>query len=171
MKLAGVVCILIGAVGYGRDYNLHIRGHYRRLILWKEYLLKMESEMLHLRKPLPDILFMLGKSAEKPFDAFFKAIYDKLILYECASPHAIWRETIREFRGEFGFDREEELLFLDCGRITEQREDGMLVKETELFAAQIEFHIERAQKELKDKLKVSMYLCTTAGIFLILLLI
>lgn len=53
MKFVGGLCILIGMIGYGKDYNRNIRVSYRRLILWKEYLLKMESEMVHLRKPLP----------------------------------------------------------------------------------------------------------------------
>lgn len=171
MKFVGVLCILIGTIGYGRDYNRNIRASYRRLILWKEYLLKMESEMVHLRKPLPEILLALSVSAERPFGVFFEAVYEKLIRYECASPHVIWRETAADMTKEFGWNKEEEILFHDCGSVLEQGEEGMLVKETEVLVSQIEFYIERAQRGLKDKLKVSMYLCTTAGIFLILLLI
>lgn len=171
LKFIGVLCILAGAVGYGRDYNRNLRASYRRLILWKEYLLKMESEMVYLRKPLPELLLALSMSAEMPFSDFFKAVYEKLIRYECDSPAAIWRETAADRTKEFGWSKEEELLFWDCGRVLEQGEDGMLTKEAELLGTQIEYHIKTAQKELKDRLKVSMYLCTTAGIFLILLLI
>lgn len=171
MKFIGGLCILIGMIGYGKDYNRNIRVSYRRLILWKEYLLKMESEMVHLRKPLPEILLALSVSAERPFGTFFEIVYEKLIRYECTSPHVIWRETAADMAKEFGWNHEEKILFLECGIVLEQGEEGMLVKETEVLVSQIEFHIERAQKELTDKLKVSMYLCTTAGIFLVLLLI
>lgn len=171
MKFIGILCILIGAIGYGRDYNRNIRTSYRRLILWKEYLLKIESEMIHLRKPLPELLRALSMSAEYPFGAFFEKVYARLIQYECDSPAVIWRETAVGMAKEFGWNQEEEILFLDCGRVLEQEEDGILTKEAELLGAQIEYHIEHAQKELKDKLKVSMYLCTTAGLFLVLLLI
>ncbi len=46
-----------------------------------------------------------------------------------------------------------------------------LKKEAELLIERINILIQREQTEMRDRIKVSMYLCATAGIFLVLILV
>ena len=47
----------------------------------------------------------------------------------------------------------------------------MFEKEAELLIERINILIQREQTEMRERIKVSMYLCATAGIFLVLILV
>ena len=48
---------------------------------------------------------------------------------------------------------------------------GIFEKEAELLIERINILIQREQTEMRERIKVSMYLCATAGIFLVLILV
>lgn len=171
LKILGMLFILAGTAGLGREYNRYVRQNYQRLVLWREYLIRISSEMLKMRRPLPEIIAGLAKHAKDPFFPFFTRIMEELQKYEWQSMHEIWKLSAEEYQKELGFKGEVMRLFIDCGKILEQENETILANEAELFISQIEFYIQKEQKELADKLKISMYLCMTAGIFLVVLLI
>lgn len=60
---------------------------------------------------------------------------------------------------------------LECGRLLEQGSGGLFEKEAEILIERINILIQREQTEMRERIKVSMYLCATAGIFLVLILV
>ena len=169
MKLVGVLLILFGAVGVGRQNNANIRAHYRQLIHWKECILRLEQG-ISLKHPLPELLRQMKQEAE-PFGSFFAQLVIEMEKYEYESPFDIWTMVTNERVKSFHFTIEEQQLFYNCGRILEMGSRDMAAKEVGLLAGQIDFYIKKEQEELANKLKVNMYLSASAGIFLILLLI
>lgn len=169
MKLLGVLLILLGALGIGRQNNVSIRAHYRQLVQWKECLLRLEQG-IQLKHPLLEVLYQM-KQEEEPFGSFFAALLAKLNTYEQSSPMDVWKQVVKERAESFPWTTEEMQLLYDCGRVIETGSRDMAAKEVTLIVGQIEYHIRKEQEELANRLKVNMYLCTTAGIFLILLLI
>lgn len=171
VRLFGVILILGGAVGCGWDYSRRLRRHYELLLLWKEYIWTIEHEMCGGRRPLPDIVSILRERSEPPFEAFFSDMEQELQKCERSSPRRIWQELAVKYRREFGFSQEEERIFEDCGNLVGQNCRDTVPQAAAQLMEQIDFCIGREQRELAGKRKVGMYLCATAGVFLVLLLI
>lgn len=171
VRLFGVILILAGAGGYGWDYSRRLRRHYQQLLLWKEYIWMIEHEMCCRRRPLPEILMILKERAEAPFEDFFRDMEQELQKCERSSPRRIWQELTVKHRKEFGWSPEEERIFADCGNLVGQTYRDTVPEAAAQLTEQIDFCIGREQKELAGKRKAGMYLCATAGIFLVLLLI
>ena len=153
VRLIGAVLILFGTVGIGYDRMQQIKRHYKGLLDWRECMLKIQGDMQSLKKPLPDIIAELGHHAPETFQSFFMHLHKELMQYENSSP------------------KEEGQLFLECGRLLEQGSGGLFEKEAEILIERINILIQREQTEMRERIKVSMYLCATAGIFLVLILV
>ena len=91
--------------------------------------------------------------------------------YENSSPKSCWKEAWKVWENREIFTKEEGQLFLESGRLLEQGSGGMFEKEAELLIERINILIQREQTEMRERIKVSMYLCATAGIFLVLILV
>lgn len=171
VRLFGVILILSGAVGFGWDYSRRLRRHYEQLLLWKEYIWMIEHEMCYRRRPLPEIVSILRERAEPPFEAFFEEMEQELRKYERSSPRRIWQELTGKYRKEFGWNPEEERIFADCGNLVGQTYRDTVPEAAAQLMEQIDFCIDREQQGLAGKRRVGLYLCATAGVFLVLLLI
>lgn len=171
VRLIGVVLILFGAVGIGYDRIREIKRHYEGLLDWRECMLKIQGDMQSLKKPLPDIIAELGRYAPEAFRPFYKNVYKELMQYENSSPKSCWKEAWKSWENRKIFMKEEGQLFLECGRLLEQGSGGLFEKEAEILIGRINLLIQREQEEMRERIKVSMYLCATAGIFLVLILV
>ena len=98
-------------------------------------------------------------------------VHKELMQYENSSPKSCWKEAWKSWKKREIFTKEEGQLFLECGRLLEQGSGGIFEKEAELLIERINILIQREQTEMRERIKVSMYLCATAGIFLVLILV
>ena len=127
--------------------------------------------MQSLKKPLPDIIAELGHHAPEVFQSFFMQVHKELMQYENCSPKAAGRRHGSHGRTGKYLQKRKDSCFLECGRLLEQGSGGMFEKEAELLIERINILIQREQTEMRERIKVSMYLCATAGIFLVLILV
>ena len=171
VRLIGAVLILFGTVGIGYDRMRQIKRHYEGLLDWRECMLKIQGDMQSLKKPLPDIIAELGHHAPEVFQPFFMQVHKELMQYENSSPKSCWKEAWKVWENREIFTKEEGQLFLESGRLLEQGSGGMFEKEAELLIERINILIQGEQTEMRERIKVSMYLCATAGIFLVLILV
>lgn len=171
VRLLGVLLILAGTAGIGWDYCGRLRGHYRQLLLWKEYIWCIEYEMVQRRRPLPEIAALLKGRGEPPFEAFFADMEAELQKCENSSPRQIWQELSKRYRKEFGWNSEEARIFSECGSLVGQTGRDMVPEAAGQLMEQIDFCIGKEQRELSGKLKVGAYLCAAGGVFLVLVLI
>lgn len=171
VRLIGVVLILLGTVGIGYDRMQQIKRHYKGLLDWRECMLKIQGDMQSLKKPLLDIIAELGHHAPEGFQSFFMQVHKELMQYENSSPKSCWKEAWKSWENREIFTKDEGQLFLECGRLLEQGSGGLFEKEAEILIERINILIQREQTEMRERIKVSMYLCATAGIFLVLILV
>lgn len=171
VRLIGIVLILSGTVGIGYDRIYQMKRHFRFLLDWREYMSKIQGDIEKQRKPLLDIFTELRENAPGVFPAFSALVLKKLMQYENSSPYSCWCQAGGEWENRKMLKKEEGQLFLECGRLLEQGSDGLFEKEAEWLLERLNLLIQREQAELKNRIKVSMYLCATAGIFLVLILV
>ena len=82
-----------------------------------------------------------------------------------------WNRLVEQESNKFLFNEEERGLLQRAGENFGYLDGQMQLKNLELYMEQAEVLIRKAQKELKDKQKVSSVLSLMCGLFLVILLL
>ncbi|MBR1390009.1 MAG: stage III sporulation protein AB [Lachnospiraceae bacterium] len=171
LKTFGAVLILLATAGFICCMIRQLREHDRQLLLWKEYLWKLQNGMEGWNSLLTELFEELSHTAEAPFAEFFEEMAENLKKYERSDIDRLWCEIAKNYQKQFMWRRDEWEIFLDSGKLLSLHDKEMILKEGKLLSDRMSFFIQKAQKETREREKVSIYLSLSAGIMLILLLV
>ena len=170
-KILGALVILAAALGYASFCIRNQREHLRQLLLWKEYIWAIQNRMESWNMPVIPLLEEMGENSQKPFSSFFSELASSLQTYDEADVLKQWRSIAEKKQKEFEWNREEWDTFLDGGKMLVRLDKELIRKEGTQLSGRVDFFYKQAQAESAKREKLYLYLSTSAGIMLILLLV
>lgn len=170
LKIVGGILVLTAAAFYGWKLSCDQQEHMEQLVAMKEMFLMLTGEISYTKTPLKEAFSRMAQQNKEPFTGFLKQAAEGLEENE-DSIGEFWKKLIDREAGRFLFSKEEESLLKRVGENFGYLDGQMQLKNLELYIGQAEVLIERSQKELKEKQKLSRTLSLMCGLFVIILLI
>ena len=94
-KIIGILCILVGCVGWGVG---KVGEEQRRLQYLREMILiigRIRDEISYGKRTLPEICLILAECCSPLYRQYFKQIYKRMSMGDGASLDQIWEEQIK----------------------------------------------------------------------------
>lgn len=170
LKLVGSIWIITISILYAWKVRRELKEHVEQLVGMKEMFLMLWGEISYTRTPLKEAFLQIASQNKEPFSSFLELAAEKMEENEeCMG--TFWHHLVEQEADKFLFHEEERALLQRAGENFGYLDGKMQLKNLELYMEQVEVLIQTAQKELKDKQKVSGVLSLMCGLFLIILLI
>ena len=147
-----------------------LQEHVEQLVAMKEMFLMLWGEISYTRTPLKEAFLQIASQGKEPFSSFLLKAAEELEENE-SSMGCFWNRLVEQESNKFLFNEEERGLLQRAGENFGYLDGQMQLKNLELYMEQAEVLIRKAQKELKDKQKVSSVLSLMCGLFLVILLL
>ena len=170
LKLAGSILVITVSVLYGWQVRRELQEHVEQLVAMKEMFLMLWGEISYTRTPLKEAFLQIASQGKEPFSSFLLKAAEELEENE-SSMGCFWNRLVEQWSNKFLFNEEERGLLQRAGENFGYLDGQMQLKNLELYMEQAEVLIRKAQKELKDKQKVSSVLSLMCGLFLVILLL
>ena len=170
LKLAGSILVITVSVLYGWQVRRELQEHVEQLVAMKEMFLMLWGEISYTRTPLKEAFLQIAAQGKEPFSSFLLKAAEELEENE-SSMGCFWNRLVEQESNKFLFNEEERGLLQRAGENFGYLDGQMQLKNLELYMEQAEVLIRKAQKELKDKQKVSSVLSLMCGLFLVILLL
>ncbi|MCI9082320.1 MAG: hypothetical protein HFI70_08450 [Lachnospiraceae bacterium] len=170
LKVAGSVLIITVSSLYAWKIRRELAEHVEQLIGMKEMFLMLWGEISYTRTPLKEAFLQIASQNKEPFSEFLEKAAEGLRENE-ESMADYWSRLVEQESGKFLFNQEEQGLLRRAGENFGYLDGQMQLKNLELYMEQTEVLIQKAQKELKDRQKLSGVLSLMCGLFLVILLI
>ncbi|MEY8234210.1 stage III sporulation protein AB [Lachnospiraceae bacterium 66-29] len=170
LKLAGSILVITVSVLYGWQVRRELQEHVEQLVAMKEMFLMLWGEISYTRTPLKEAFLQIASQGKEPFSSFLLKAAEELEENE-SSMGCFWNRLVEQESNKFLFNEEERGLLQRAGENFGYLDGQMQLKNLELYMEQAEVLIRKAQKELKDKQKVSSVLSLMCGLFLVILLL
>ena len=170
LKVAGSILIIISSVLYGWRVQQELGEHVRQLVGMKEMFLMLYGEISYTRTPLKEAFLQIASQGKEPFCSFLQKAAVELDENE-EGIGSFWCGLVEQEADHFLFDEEERGILKRVGENFGYLDRQMQLKNLELYIGQTEALIEKAQRELQDRKKLSGVLSVMCGLFLIILLV
>ena len=170
LKLAGSILVNTVSVLYCWQVRRELQEHVEQLVAMKEMFLMLWGEISYTRTPLKEAFLQIASQGKEPFSSFLLKAAEELEENE-SSMGCFWNRLVEQESNKFLFNEEERGLLQRAGENFGYLDGQMQLKNLELYMEQAEVLIRKAQKELKDKQKVSSVLSLMCGLFLVILLL
>lgn len=170
LKLAGSILVITVSVLYGWQVRRELQEHVEQLVAMKEMFLMLWGEISYTRTPLKEAFLQIASQGKEPFSSFLLKAAEELEENE-SSMGCFWNRLVEQESNKFLFNEEERGLLQRAGENFGYLDGQMQLKNLELYMEQAGVLIRKAQKELKDKQKVSSVLSLMCGLFLVILLL
>ncbi len=170
LKIAGGILVLAAAIFYGWKLSCEQQEHMEELVAMKEMFIMLAGEISYTKTPLKEAFLRIAQQNKEPFAGFLNQAAEGMEQNE-KSMGEFWKNLVEQEKDRFFFSKEEESLLKRAGENFGYLDGQMQLKNLELYIGQAEVLIERSQKELKEKQKLSRTLSLMCGLFVIILLI
>ena len=106
-RLAGILFILAGCIGWGNGKIGQERDRIRHLRLLLQIFDRMQSEIAYGKHTLPEICLLLTTVKEESYSVCFRRIYERSTEGEGTGIPQIWKEEFRDCLGKLPLQEEE----------------------------------------------------------------
>lgn len=137
-KAVGIICILIGCVGWGDMRIRQERERIRQLCMMRRILERIRTQIAYGKHTLPEICLMLTEINDIRYQNCFRRIYEAAAENGSSLP-ALWKTEFQAFLEEQPLQEEEREVFVGLpDRLGFQEETGQAesIGQAEAFFAQ-----------------------------------
>lgn len=96
VKLVGMILVVAASSAVGFGFAANIRAQSRQIEALLSALSYMKNEIAYRLTPLPELFYLLGKSAARPVGAFFAACAEALMQNPSASVQGVVRSALSQ---------------------------------------------------------------------------
>lgn len=171
LKLAGMILLMTGCVGFGINRVLDEKRRIRELREIRKIILRVQSEMVYGKRTLPEICLMLGQYMEEPYRQAFTDIFKRMEKNDGSILSDIWYEEMRLCMKGLPLKEDEKEILTKLpalnGIIDETNQAQNIGRSIDI----IDERIRRAESEYEGKSRVIFSISVMAGLFLVILLL
>lgn len=169
LKLAGVIFILTGAVGFGRHLIQNLNMHLKHLIECREIFTRMDTGREYLCLPYAQLLRRAAKGRTKFFAEMLEEVAQEMEKSREADAKTLWEQAFYKREKQLFLKEEETELLLELSGCLLLEENH--TKAAQIYFMQLEDKIVQAMEEKKEKQKLYGTVSILFGLFLVILLL
>ncbi len=169
LKLAGMLCIVAGAAGFGKYLGDYLKYHLEQLVEGREIFARMDAGREYLRLPYAELLRRTAKGRSKLFDEILTEVADEMEKNREGNISALWEAAFGKRKKQILLNEEEQELFLALAKSLMLEGDHTQV--SKIYLMQIEEKIQKAMEEKQEKQKLYGTVSLLGGLFLVILLL
>lgn len=171
LKIAGIICVLLGCIGYGADRI----GRERRRI---EYLREMiriirriQDEIGYGKHTLPEICLILSEYCNVLYQPYFRQIYEQANRANGTSFAHIWEQQMRQCLRDAPLSEDEKDILKNMTRNLGMQEEKLQAESIGLLMEPLVRKCRKAEDSFENKARMIFSVSVLTGVFLTILLL
>lgn len=171
VKLAGVLCLLVGSIGFASALCLERKKRYLQLSEMKYMFLLIRENVRYSGLPIYLVLQKTSEKMKEPFSKVLSDISADISQNDGSQFDEVWKRKMKLMSDELSINQEQKELLFEFPRSLGLWEKEGQANAFTFYIDEISKELEQMEKEEKDKNKVIMSLGAAAGILLSVLLL
>ena len=171
LKIAGIICILVGCIGYGIDRVGTERSrieHLREMIL---IIRRIRDEISYGKHTLPEICLILSEYCGVYYQPYFRRIYEQTSRGDGTSFESIWEHQIRLCLQDAPLSDEEKDVLENMTRNFGMQEEKLQAQSIGQSEELLVRRCTKAEDAYENKVRMIFSVSVLTGVFLTLLLL
>lgn len=170
-KLAGILCILAGCVGWGAGKIGEEKNriwHLKELI---RIIKRIQDEICYGKHTMPEICLTLSECCDMPYQAYFKQVYEQMGQERGICLDQIWEEQAAQWLKGIPLSEEEKSILKDLPRNLGVQEEK---RQAESIGQSVDYLVRRcrqAEDGYDNKSRMILSVSILTGVFLTILLL
>lgn len=171
LKLAGILCILTGCIGWGAGKIGEERRRVRHLRELIRIMKRIQGEMIYGKHTLPEICFILAEYSDAPYRSCFMEIYEQTRRRDGSCLTEIWRRQTEVCMVDAPLTGEEKEILIGLPYNLGMLEETQQAEGIGQSMDWLERRCRQAEDEYAGKSKMIFSVSLLAGIFLTILML
>ena len=171
LKITGVICVLIGCIGYGIERISRERSRVEHLREMIRIIRRIQDEISYGKHTLPEICLILSEYCNAFYRPFFKRIYEQTshgsgIPFDC-----IWEQQIGPCLQDAPLTEEEKNILRSLPQNMGIQDEKLQAENIGRFMDLLIRKCRKAEDAYENKARMILSVSLLTGVFLIILLI
>ena len=171
MKGIGSVLIVTASVGMAYCLRQELSAHLRLLYELRRLLVDISCAAFQSMQPMEILLGCFVRTGDERLNVVCKEIADRLMEKRQERGEEVWREVFAEHEKELGLGTDEAELLQAAGSAFFGKSAEENKKHLAVLLERLDFAIETARAEKREKQRVYGTLCVLCGLMLVILLV
>lgn len=171
LKLGGILCILVGCIGWGGSKISEEKCRIRYLREMIRIIKRIQNEISYGKHTLPEICLILSEYSDVLYRPYFQRIYEHMGRENGTSLTQVWEQQIGQCLREAPLSEEEKGILKDIpqslGLLEENQQAESIGQSMELLIRTCT----KAEENYENKSKMIFSISVLAGVFLTILLL
>lgn len=170
-KLAGILLLMIGCIGLGRDKVADEKRRIRELREVRRMVQRIQNEITYGKRTMPEICLLFSQCMAEPYRTGFFEIFQRLNENDGSTLAAVWRVQMDACMADLPLKEEEKDILRNLPEHTGIMDETMQAVDVGQSLDFLTEHIRLAEAEYENKTKVIMSISVMTGLFLVILLL
>lgn len=170
-KIAGVLCILTGCIGWGSGKIMQEKERIRHLRLLFQLLGQMRSEISYGKHTLPEVCLILAQLNDGCYKICFQRIYEKTQMERTAAFPEVWEEEMKVCLERLPLREDERRTVEELPKTLNFREEGGQAGRIGQAESFLEGRYRQAEEACENRSKMIRSVSILTGLLLAILLL
>lgn len=171
LKLVGSILIVVAGIGIAYSIRRDLAAHLRLLYEIRKLFVDISCAAYESMQPVEILLGCFLRTRDERLNQICKEIATRLIEKKEGKGEDVWRSVFAEYRGELQLSSEEAEIVEGAGSAFFGKSVSENKKHLSVMLERLDFLIEAARGEQKEKQKVYGTISVLGGVMLVILLI
>lgn len=170
-KLAGVLCIMAGCMGWGSGKIRQEKERIRQLRTWFHMLGQMRSEISYGKHTMPEICLVLAELNDECYKRCFGRIYERTQMESAAAFPEVWEAEIKSCLEKLPLHEDEKKIIIELPKTLHFREEGGQAGRIGQAEAFLEGRYRKAEEVCGNRSKMIRSVSILTGLLLAILML
>lgn len=170
-KLAGIICILAGCMGWGISRIGEEKSRVRYLREMIRIIRRIRDEISYGKHTMPEICLILSEHCDYLYQPYFKQIHEQMNREKGASFNSIWEQQIGQCLCSAPLSEDEKDILRNLPQNVGMQEEKLQAESIGRSAEMLVRNCRKAEDAYDNKAKMIFSVSILTGIFITILLI
>lgn len=170
-KLAGVLCILTGCIGWGGNRIMEEKDRVRHLREMIRIIKRIQDEISYGKHTLPEVCLLLSENCDIAYRPFLKRIYEQMNRGDNACFDRIWEQQMYDCLRDIPLSEDEKDILRKLPQNLGMQEEKLQAESIGQSMDLLMRTCRRTEDAYENKSRMIFSVSVLAGVFLIILLL
>ena len=171
LRWIGIAFLSAACILYGQYMAMQLKERLFLMEQMEKYLILIKGDIQYGRLTLSQIIEPLEKTAEGPYQFFFRELSRRMDTFDGGSLAQIWREAVETELSKSALKKEDLERFSEISQFLGVRDSESQIRALEHQLSRLSYQTNAIRSQMPGKVMVARTIGVTSGIFLAVLLI
>ena len=171
LKITGIICVLVGCIGYGIDRIKTERSRIEHLREIIRIIRRIRDEISYGKHTLPEICLILSEYCSAFYQPYFREIYEQTSRGDGTSFEGVWEQQMRLCLQDTPLSDEEKDVLKNMTRNLGMQEEKLQAQSIGRSEELLVRRCTKAEDAYENKVRMIFSVSVLTGVFLTLLLL